>query len=85
MTDLRSSYTEHVSKEISEYIDFMVLVETLGMYVITLESVGDRKRAIDIADWCRENLTPNRWRRLGRVFAFDLEEEASMFTMKWAL
>lgn len=84
--NLQEEIIKELSNQMSKTIDFEVLTEILvkecGWYKVELPSLMNRKRSIDILEWCELNCN-NSWKNFGRNFVFEDQGDAVNFTLRW--
>jgi hypothetical protein len=83
--NLEEKIANDLGKQLSDSIDFEMLTEiliTCGWHVVKLPSLGNRKRSIDIVDWCHSDCK-GKWKHNGRTFVFQDQGDAVTFTLKW--
>jgi hypothetical protein len=84
--NLEEEIADKLSNEIAKEIDFEFLTDILiacGWHCVTLPSLLDRKRSIDILEWCSEQ-TNHKFKHHGRVFIFEDQGDAVNFSLRWA-
>jgi hypothetical protein len=84
--NLEKELAQEMSKEISQTIDFELLTDVLvacGWHVVKLPSLLNRKRSIDIMDWCHSDCK-GKWKHNGRTFVFEDQGDAVNFALKWS-
>lgn len=84
--NLEDEIAQEISKEISQHIDFELLTDVLiacGWHCVKLPSLLNRKRSIDIIEWCEEN-THKKYRHMSRTFIFEDQGDAVNFALKWS-
>jgi hypothetical protein len=75
-----------LSNEIARHIDFEILLDVLiacGWTKVDLKFSLNRKRSIDILEWCEEN-TQGKYKRQDGTFIFEDQGDAVNFTLRWA-
>jgi hypothetical protein len=75
-----------LAREITNHIDFELLTDVLvacGWHVVKLSSLLNRKRSIDIMDWCHSDCK-GKWKHNGRAFVFQEQGDAVNFALRWS-
>ena len=84
--NLEEEITKSLSNEIAKEIDFEILADMLiqacGWHRVELPSLLNRKRSIDIIEWCEEH-TNKHYKHQGRIFLFEDQGDAVNFALKW--
>jgi hypothetical protein len=84
--DLETALMSEMSRQISEEIDFELLTDMLiacGWHCVKLPRLLNRKRSIDILEWCEDNVQ-KKYRHLGNTFVFEDQGDAVNFSLKWS-
>jgi hypothetical protein len=84
--NLEEEITTKLSNEIAKEIDFELMIDVLkacGWHVVKLSSLLNRKRSIDILEWCESN-SRNRYKHQGSTFVFEDQGDAVNFALRWA-
>jgi len=84
--NLEKEIAAEMSKEISQAIDFELLTDVLvacGWHTVKLPSLFNRKRSIDIMDWCHSDCK-GKWKHNGRTFVFENQGDAVNFALRWS-
>ena len=77
---------QELSKKIAEELDASILIDMFklqGWHLVELNTLGNRKRSIDIKKWVEENIQGNKY-NYGRRFVFEDGKDAVLFAMRWA-
>lgn len=85
--NLEEQITEQLGKEIAKEIDAEILYELykeIGWQSVVLDTLGSRKRSINILEWCEANCNSG-YHHVGRKFVFEDSREALLFIMAWGL
>jgi hypothetical protein len=83
--NLEDEIANKLSNEIAQQIDFELLTDILiacGWHSVKLPSLLNRKRSIDIIEWCEEH-AHKKYRHMGRIFVFEDQGDAVNFTLRW--
>jgi hypothetical protein len=75
-----------LSNEIARHIDFEILLDVLiacGWTKVDLKISLNRKRSIDILEWCEEN-TQGKYKRHDSIFIFEQQGDAVNFILRWS-
>lgn len=84
--NLEDEIAKELSREISQNIDFELLTDVLiacGWHCVKLPSLLNRKRSIDILEWCEEH-TQKKYKHMGSTFVFEDQGDAVNFSLRWA-
>lgn len=87
MQNLNDEIASLAAAEIAKEIDTGILYEMFkesGWTPVTLESLGSRKRAINIDLWLEENCN-SKYFKYGRQFLFQDSKDALFFILAWGL
>jgi hypothetical protein len=86
MSNLKDEILEELGTQMQSSMDFEILSDVLvsacGWHKIDLERFQNNKQAVDIANWCHDNIK-NEWKRNGCHFIFEDVGDAVNFTFKW--
>lgn len=85
MSNLEDEIAKVLSDEIAKEIDGEVLFElykATGWQAIVLDSLGSRKKSIDIIEWCKIHCKGS-YHNSGRKFVFKDSKDALMFALAW--
>ena len=83
--NLEEQIANDLSHELSKSIDFELLTDVLlacGWHKVKLASLLNRKRSVDILDWCYSNCK-GKWKHNGSTFVFENQGDAVNFTLIW--
>jgi hypothetical protein len=83
---LEEEIATKLSNEIAKHIDFEILLDVLiacGWTKVDLKFPLNRKRSIDILEWCEEN-TREKYKRHDSTFIFEDQGDAINFTLRWS-
>ena len=83
--NLEDKIANKLSEELSQQIDFELLTDVLiacGWHCVKLPSLLNRKRSIDIIEWCEDNAR-KKYKHQGRTFLFEDQGDAVNFALKW--
>jgi hypothetical protein len=84
--DLQDQILEELGEQMHSSIDFEILTDVLvkscGWHRISLERFKGNQHAVDITNWCHDNIK-NEWKRNGCHFIFENTGDAVNFTFKW--
>ena len=83
--NLEDEIAKTLSEEIAKEIDSEVLFEiykSSGWQVVVLDSLGSRKRSIDILEWCDIHCN-GHYHNSGRKFVFEDSKDALFFILAW--
>jgi hypothetical protein len=84
--DLQDQILEELGEQMHSAIDFEILTDVLvkscGWHRVSLERFKNNRHAVDISNWCHDNIK-NSWKRNGSHFAFEDSGDAVTFTLKW--
>lgn len=83
--NLEDEIVNQMGKEISEEIDFEILIGMLcemGWHRVMLPPFKSNEQAVDISYWCEENVY-NPYHHRGRLYVFENDGDAINFTLKW--
>ena len=84
--NLEDEIANKLSNEISQQIDFELLTDVLiacGWHCVKLPSLLNRKRSIDILEWCHDN-TRKKYKHMGSTFVFEDQGDAVNFSLRWS-
>jgi hypothetical protein len=84
--NLEDKIIQELAEEMHSEIDFDILSSLLvdaGWHKIELTRFKDNKQAVDVVEWCHDNLK-GEWQRRGKKFVFQNTGDAVNFTLKWA-
>ena len=79
--ELARVMSEEIAKEIDSEVLFGVYKE-LGWQAVVLDSLGSRKRSIDILEWCAIHCN-GHYHNSGRKFVFEDSKDALLFILAW--
>lgn len=83
---LEDEIVNEMGKQMASSIDFEILTDVLvnacGWHRVDLDRFQNNHHAVDIANWCQDNVK-NEWKRNGSRFIFADAGDAVMFTLKW--
>lgn len=86
MSNLEDEIVNELSEQMCSSIDFEILSDVLvsacGWHRVSLERFKNNHHAVDIANWCHDNIK-NEWKRNGCNFIFEDTGDAVNFTFKW--
>ena len=81
---------EHIAAdlaiEISNEIDYGImsdLYESIGWTVVRFDRFYNNNHAVDITDWCVDNIDIKKWNNFGTVFLFEESKHAEWFSLRW--
>ena len=83
--NLQEQIVEELSSEMHSAIDFEILADVLcrfGWHKVDLERFQNNKQAVDITNWCHDNVK-GQWKRNGCHFIFEETGDAVHFTLRW--
>lgn len=90
IVDLEAEHGEQMmdvlAKEIQQEIDNNIMIDlytTDGWVKIKLARFADRYRAVDVVDWCEENIAEHEYANFGSTFVFKNSADAEWFTLRW--
>jgi hypothetical protein len=84
--NLEEEIKNNLAQEITQHIDFEVMLgvlESCGWHVVKLPSLLNRKRSIDILEWCESN-SRSRYKHQGSTFVFEDQGDAVNFILRWS-
>lgn len=81
--EIATQMASELAKEIDADILFGLYKE-IGWQPVVLESLGSRKKAINILEWCEANCKSG-YHSVGRKFIFEDSREALLFIMAWGM
>lgn len=84
--NLEEEIANEMSKEIAQAIDFELLTDILiacGWHAVKLPSLLNRKRSIDILEWCEEH-SHGKYKHNGCTFVFENQGDAVNFSLRWS-
>jgi hypothetical protein len=83
---MEEQLVEKASRAISDEIDFeilsTILIKNCGWTRVVLDTTGPNWRAVDINEWLHAECTAH-WKRNGRTFVFEQQDEAALFRLTW--
>lgn len=85
MQDLEEEIKNQFSKELSDEIDAEIIAGMMiemGWHLVELGSLVSNHRAIDIKEWCEENVK-HKYQSIGHKFIFSDSGDAVNFTLRW--
>jgi hypothetical protein len=83
--NIEEELAEHLSNEIAKEIDAEILMNLLlscGWYRIKLDRFKDNRQAVDISNWCLDNVK-GKWQHSGSTFIFEQQKDATWFALNW--
>lgn len=84
--NLEEEIVNELATEMQSSIDFDILSDVLvnacGWHKVNLERFTNNYHAVDIVNWCQDNIK-NEWKRNGSRFVFQDVGDAVNFTLKW--
>ena len=84
--NLQDQILEELGEQMHSAIDFKILTDVLvkscGWHRVSLERFQNNRHAVDISNWCHDNIK-NSWKRNGSHFIFEDIGDAVTFTLKW--
>jgi len=84
--NLEEEIKNNLAQEITQHIDFELLTDVLiacDWHVVKLPSLMNRKRSIDILEWCEEN-SRRKYKHNGSTFVFQDQGDAVNFALRWS-
>jgi hypothetical protein len=84
--NLEDEIAETLSREIAQEIDFELLTDMLiacGWHRVTLTLSFNRKRQVDILDWC-ESTAQGKFKHHSNTFIFEHQGDAVNFALRWS-
>lgn len=79
--EIMDTIADSLSKEIDQSIIMQVLVE--GGWTVIPFHFTNGQHAIDVLNWCSDNMTENQWQRLNGSFVFRNKKQAEWFILRW--
>jgi hypothetical protein len=83
--NLQEEIAAELSNQISQEIDFELMLDVLkacGWTVVKLPNLLNRKRSIDVLEWCQDNVR-KKYRHSSNTFIFEDKGDAVNFTLRW--
>lgn len=73
--------SDRLAKQIDDEVMGKVLVD--GGWTKVSFMYTNNKHAVDVQDWCMENLTDKQWMKLSDSYIFRKKKEAEWFILRW--
>lgn len=86
MTNVQQEILDKMGREIQLEIDNGIMISLYvdgGWTEIKLPRFTGRHQAIDIVDWCEENIAEQEYANFGTTFLFKNSADAEWFTLRW--
>ena len=84
--NLQDQILEELDEQMYSAIDFEIitdiLIKSFKWHRVSLERFKDNRHAVDIANWCHDNIK-YVWKKNGCHFVFEDQGDAVNFTLKW--
>ena len=84
--NLENEILNQMGRDFAQEIDNNIMIdlyENGGWIKIMLPKFNDRYHAVDIQEWCDDNIAEHEYANFGSTFVFKNSKDAVWFTLIW--